>query len=308
MNITTRYILTIFTAIFAISCTSNKKAELKEISVTIEPQKYFLEQIVGDKYSINCITPSGSNPESFDATPSQMMALGNSALYFKVGYLPIEDILIERTASNNPDLKIVNCSEGIEVIGEPHIHHDHEHGLGDAEDHEHGEGCNHGHAAGDPHIWSSVTTARIMAKNMYNTILLTDSANAEFYTESFNKLNDEFSKTDSIIRSYIDKAPSKSFVIYHPALSYYSQDYGLNQLSIESEGKSPSPVRLKELIDQAKAENVKVVFIQQEFDTKNAETIAKEIGATIVPINLLAYDWHSEMIKIAKALALETNE
>lgn len=302
MTITTKYIAIILTAIFAISCASNNKTEVKEISVTIEPQKYFLEKIVGDKYSINCITPSGSNPESFDATPSQMMALGNSVLYFKVGYLPIEDILIERTASNNPNLKIVNCSEGIEIIGEPHIHHEHD------DSDEHGEECNHGHAAGDPHIWSSVTTARIMTKNMYNTMLLTDSANTDFYTESLNKLNREFSKTDSIIRSYIDKAPSKSFIIYHPALSYYSKDYGLNQLSIEADGKSPSPMRMKELIDQARAKNVKVVFIQQEFDIKNAETIAKEIGATIVTINLLSYEWHNEMIKIAKALALETNE
>lgn len=304
MNITTKYILTILTAIAITSCTSNTKTEVKEISVTIEPQKYFLEQIVGNKYAVNCITPSGSNPESFDATPSQMMALGNSTLYFKVGYLPIEDILIGKTASNNPILKIIDSSEGIEVIGEAHVHHNHS----NPDEHEHGAGCNHGHAAGDPHIWSSVTTARIMAKNMYNTMLLTDSTNAKFYTESFNNLNNKFSQTDSIIRSYIDKAPSKSFIIYHPALSYYSQDYGLNQLSIESEGKSPSPMRLKELIDQAKTENVKVVFIQQEFDTKNAETIAKEIGAAIVPINLLAYNWHDEMIKIAKALALETNE
>lgn len=276
------------------SCTSPKNEKQKILAVTIEPQKYFLETIVGDHYKVSCIVPPGSNPESADFTPSQMMNLDKSAAYFKIGYLGIENSLIDKATKNNSNLKIINCSEGITPVEESCTHDNHD-------GHEH----SHGHIGGDPHTWSSVTSARIIAGNMYKAVIELDKANEADYTANYNKLVAEFNQTDSIIKSYLDKAPSKAFIIYHPALSYFAKEYDLTQYSIEYEGKNPSPSQLKALIDTAKAEGIKVVFIQQEFDTKNAETIAEAIGGKTVPLNLLSFEWSKEMIKIAKALAVE---
>lgn len=68
------------------------------------------------------------------------------------------------------------------------------------------------------------------------------------------------------------------------------------------DGKEPSPAQLKELVDVARANNTRVVFIQQEFDQKNAELIARETGCKLVRINPLSYNWSEEMIKIAQSL------
>jgi len=68
---------------------------------------------------------------------------------------------------------------------------------------------------------------------------------------------------------------------------------------------------MRTLIDTAKAANVKVVFIQQEFDHEHAQQLAKEIGATVFVINPLDKNWHKQMIYIAQCLALKngyTNE
>ncbi|WP_029904547.1 metal ABC transporter solute-binding protein, Zn/Mn family [Prevotella sp. 10(H)] len=290
-------ILTLFSCLlFLNGCKPAGNNKTKTLSVTIDPQKYFLGTIVGDHYNVNCIVPSGANPESADFSPSQMMSLDKSAAYFKIGYLGIENTLIDKVTKSNPYLKVIDCSEGIKQIGDPHIH------CGeDGHDHSHA----HGHAGGDPHTWSSVKSARIIVENMYKAILELDKENEADYTANYEKLTTEVNKTDSIIKSYLAKAPSKSFIIYHPALSYFADEYGLTQYSIEHEGKNPSPSQLKELIDKAKAEGVKTVFIQQEFDTKNAETIAEAIGGKTIPLNLLSYNWSDEMIKIAKALANE---
>lgn len=282
---------------FLYGCNTPKVDRPEVLAVTIEPQKYFLETIAGNHYKVECIVPSGANPESADFTPSQMMYLDKSVAYFKVGHLGIENTLIDKVANSNSNLKIVNTSDGIEALGEAHEHCDHH-------DHE-GETHSHGHAGGDPHTWSSVRSAKIMAHNMYKALLEIDNKNEAEYTSNYNKLLSEFNRTDSIIKSYLDKASSKAFIIYHPALSYFADEYGLTQYSIEYEGKNPSPSQLKELIDKANAEGVKVVFIQREFDTKNAETVAKSIAGKAVPINLLSYYWSEEMIKIAKAIALE---
>lgn len=278
------------------SCKPSKTDKSATLSVTIEPQKYFLSKIVENHYEVNCIVPSGSNPESSDFSPSQMMALDKSVAYFKIGYLGIENTLIDKVSQSNPELKVVNCSQGIELIGDAHIN---------CEDGNHDHSHTHAHAAGDPHTWSSVRSAKVIVENMYKAVLEIDANNEVDYTANYDKLVAEINNTDSIIKSYLEKVPSKAFIIYHPALSYFADEYGLTQYSIEHEGKNPSPSQLKELIDKAKAEGIKVVFIQQEFDTKNAETVAEAINGKTIPINPLSYNWSEEMIKIAKALAQE---
>ena len=60
---------------------------------------------------------------------------------------------------------------------------------------------------------------------------------------------------------------------------------------------------MKTLIDRCKQEQVKVVFIQREFDTRNTEQIAAELGAQSVMIDPLNYNWAEELITIAKTLA-----
>lgn len=281
-----------FTTFF--SCGKNKM-DSANLSVTIEPQRYFLEQIVGDKYTVNSLVPQGANPESFDPAPSQMMLLSSSNAYFKIGFLGIENTLIEKIKHEN-NLNIVDCSAGISVVD--HVCND-EHNHNHDGEHDH----SHSHAGGDPHYWSSITSAKIMLGNMLSAMISLDPNNKEFYTSNYQVEIAKISDTDSIIRNILSTSESKSFVIYHPSLSYFAQEFDLEQLSIEREGKNPAPAQLKSLIDEARDRGVKAVFIQQEFDAKNAEIIAKEIGAQIYSINLLAYNWHDEMIKIAKAIA-----
>jgi zinc transport system substrate-binding protein len=278
-----------------VACNSAKTEDVKILSVTIEPQKYFLEQLVGDKFKVNCVVPKGSNPESFDLAPSQMISISKSAAYFKVGLLGIENTWIKNIGEANPNIRFIDCSEGINPILEHECHHE-------GHDHSH----HHGHAGGvDPHTWSSPASAKMMVENMYKAVLAIDSLNESYYKENYIKVINEINTTDSIIRQYIDNAPAKSFIIFHPALSYFSQEYGLEQLTIEYEGKNPSPSQLKQLVDKAKSDGVKAVFIQQEFDPKNTETVANEIGVKPIPINLLSYNWSDEMIKVAKAIAGE---
>ena len=102
-------------------------------------------------------------------------------------------------------------------------------------------------------------------------------------------------------RQYLSHADS-TFLIYHPALSYFARDYGLTQISIEEGGKEPSPAHLKALIEQSGHKKARIIFVQQEFDTRNAELIAKEAQLQIVPINPLSYHWDEEMKNVARAL------
>lgn len=281
------YGLLLFTIsiLFFPACNGTASKDDKMLSVSIEPQRYFLQSIVGDKFTVNTAIPSGANPESYDPSPSQMVNIGKSSIYFKIGNMGFENTWLSNIHTNNPDMTIIDCSVGI-----PHIH----------------DGAHHGDC--DPHTWSTPKTASIISKNTYNAIIESDPNNRDYYLNRFIELEKTIQRTDSTVRAYLNEAPTRSFIIYHPALSYFADQYNLKQYSIEVDGKSPSPQQLSQLIRQAKQDSVKVVFLQEEFDTKNAETIAEEIGAKIVRINLLSYDWNEEMIKIAKAIANKYDE
>ena len=264
---------------------SSKKSDVPTLTVTIEPLRFFTETIAGDKYRVISMVPQGSSPETYDPTPQQLVALNQSDAYLRIGHIGFEQAWMERIKANNPHIKVFDTSEGIDFIrGEGHWH------------------GNHFHQGGiEPHVWNSATNAILIAKNICKSLCQLDSINQNFYQERTDSLKQIIVQTDKKIRQLLQSADS-TFLIYHPALSYFARDYGLKQISIEDNGKHPSPASLKTLIDTCRKEGVRVIFVQQEFDQHNAQLIASELGIEIVPINPLSYHWEKEMIRIAETL------
>lgn len=259
------------------------------ITVTIEPLRYFTEAIAGDNFTVISMVPKGVSPETYDPTPRQLVDLGKSEAYFRIGYIGFEVSWMDRLLQNNSQLTVFDTSKGVDVIrGAGHYHGDHYHAGGV-----------------EPHIWNSAVNARIIAKNILNALITLDKSNETIYTERYEALINKINETDSAVQDILSKNADHAFMIYHPALSYFARDYSLHQISIEEGGKEPSAAHLKDLIEVSKFEDVHVIFIQPEFDQRNAEVIAQQIGARIVPINPLAYDWEAEMLHTAQSLKHE---
>ena len=272
-----------------LSCSGTKKKESGEriITVTMEPQRYFAEAIAGDKFSIKSMVPKGTSPETYDPVPQQLVSLGESEAYLKIGYIGFEVTWMNRLLENAPHLKVFDLSKGIALIHEAgHSHGDHYHPGGV-----------------EPHVWNSTINAKIIAKNILDALCALDMDNKEYYQQRHDVLVNRIEQTDSIILGLLKDDADHAFMIYHPALSYFARDYGLLQICIEEGGKEPSPAHLKELIGICKQESVRIIFIQPEFDQRNAEVIARETGTEVVLINPLSYDWDEEMIHIAKSLS-----
>lgn len=273
------------------ACSGQKKGEDNNksiITVTMDPQRYFTEAIAGDKFTVVSMVPKGSSPETYDPTPQQLVSLGKSKAYFRIGYIGFEQAWMDRLLNNTPHLLVFDTSKGVDLI----LEGDHPHG-----DHTHPGGV-------EPHIWSSTINALVIANNTYKALCELDKANQTYYLARYNALCQRIEKTDSLIRATLNKPHTdRAFMIYHPALSYFARDYGLHQIPIEENGKEPSPAHLKELIDNCKSEEVRVIFIQPEFDRRNAEIIAQQTGTKVVSINPLNYNWEDELIQIASALS-----
>lgn len=268
-----------------LSCGNQPQKEKRILTVTIEPLRYFTEKIAGDKFQVVSMVPKGSSPETYDPTPRQLVDLSQSEAYLKIGHIGFEQTWMDKLQANMPGMKIFDTSEGIKLIydqKEAHGNHTHKGGI-------------------EPHVWNSTINARIIANNIFKALIELDPENESYYHHNLDSLKSVISKTDKNIRSLLEGSP-QTFLIYHPALSYYARDYGLRQISIEEGGKEPSPTYLKELIEICKKEKVPIIFVQKEFDMRNAELIAQETSTQIVSINPLSYDWQKEMIRISQAL------
>ena len=277
------YILTLF--ILSACGNTSQKSEKAIITVTLEPLRYFTEAIAGENYQVVSMVPKGSSPESYDPTPQQLVNLSKSQAYLRIGYIGFEQAWMKKLEANCPDMKIYDTSKGVDLIrdkGHWHGNHFHEGGV-------------------EPHIWNSTQNALVIADNIYQALYELDSTHQEYYQKRLDVLKQTIRETDANVRTLIENADS-TFLIYHPALSYFARDYGLKQVSIEEGGKEPSPAQLKVLIETCRNENVHTIFVQQEFDQRNAQLIANELGVNIVSINPLSYDWVKEMIRIAEAL------
>jgi zinc transport system substrate-binding protein len=284
--------ITLMAIASAVGC--RPTAATDEIAVTIEPQRYFAEKIAGGKFAIHTAVPAGQSPEIYDPTPRQMVRISKSRAYLRIGHIGFEQAWIPSISEHNPDMHLFDLSEGFDFI------------TGEDEDENEASGPHMHHPGGiDPHFWSSIAGARVIAANTLKAFVALDQDNEAHYRQNYGELLAEIDQTESLIRRKLSPLAGQAFIIYHPALTYFAAEFGLQQLCIETDGKEPSPAQLKELVDKAKACRAKVVFVQQEFDRKNVDRIAEETACRQVSINPLNYRWSEELIAIANALADE---
>lgn len=271
-------------AMILISC-GNSVQEKRMITVSILPQKFMLKKIVGDRFEISCMLNEGNNPEAYEPSMTHLMNIEHSVAYFCIGYIGFEDAIVGKAHVNNPNLKIFNTSKGVEVIRGTHFSPEGEHNEA------------------DPHLWTSVANAIKISQNMLAAVVELDPDNADEYTRNFNAFKSELDSLDSRIKSQLAGKQGSAFLVWHPSLSYFARDYGLRQVSLEYEGKEIPIDKLKQNIDAARESGAHVLFVQREFDSRQAETIGEELGVKMVKINPMSYNWETELENIANAIA-----
>lgn len=265
---------------------SENREDRKTITVSVEPLRYLTEQIAGETYHVTTFVPKGSSPETYEPTPEQLVALKNSIIFLSIGDLGFERTWLDRLRQNAPEVTFARVADEIPRLGGHR--HTHEKTIHETD--------------GDPHVWTSPACMKKMAQQVCHMLCKMDTAQAGIFRSNLLKVEQEIQAVDDSIRTLLSGTSQKTFLIYHPTLTYFAHDYGLEQLSIEKDGKEPSPRHLAELISLCRNRHVKTIFVQQEFDRKNAMLIAQETGTRITEINPLAYDWKAEMLNIAQTL------
>ena len=277
--------------IILFACQPKQKEAANRVSVSILPQKYFVDQIAGDLLQVNVLVPPGSSPHNYEVLPSQMKDLAKSKAWLQVGLLTLEDALKVKLADINKNMAIVNCSEGIiPIAGSEHEEEGHEHSAKEAF---------------DPHIWLAPADVKIMAKNILDALKAGFPQHSSAFDGNYIRFIARIDSISALIDQKIAPLKNRNILIFHPALAYYARQFKLSQIALEFDGKEPSPRHMKEIVDLAHEQNIHVIFIQKEFDPAFAQQLSREIDGKVVIIDPLEYNWEKQIMDITEKIAAQ---
>jgi len=317
------------------SALSGNAADRLPVFVSIPPQKWFVEQIGKGLVDVRVMLPPGADPHTYEPRPRQMAALSRAELYFAVG-VEFERARLGKILSINPEIRVVNTDRGIEKIPMA-THHEHdtpaaatgavsgegrghgaENGHGHDDDHDrilvqhtkerheagngHGSEGDPGHpdrGGADPHIWLSPKLAIKQARTILDALMATDPAHRSAYRTNYDAFASALTTLDTELTDLFKDTKGLRFMVFHPSWGYFARSYGLMQVPVEVEGKTPKPGQLRELIRYARENRIRVVFVQPQFSAKSARLIAGEIGGEVAFVDPLAEDWAANLREVA---------
>ncbi|MGI5819471.1 MAG: metal ABC transporter solute-binding protein, Zn/Mn family [Armatimonadota bacterium] len=251
--------------------------------VSIPPQAFFVERIGGTRVSVEVLVGPGQSPATYEPTPAQMAALDRADVFFRIG-VPFEDALMDRISASMPRLNVVDLRKGIEL--QPIADH----------------GGDHAHGREDPHTWLDPALAAIQARTIHEELARLDRNAAGTYAANLEALSSDLEQVQAEVAETLASLQGRRMFVFHPAFGYFARAFGLEQVAIEIEGREPAPRELQQIIEMAKDEDLRVIFVQPEFSDASARAIAAEVGAEVVSIDPLARDYLDNLREMARAI------
>lgn len=270
------YLLLLLAILLPLAC-HKPAGSNKTIMVTIEPLRCFTQTIAGNGYNVQTLVPVEANPETYEPTAQQLVALSNSKACIEVGGLGFERQWSAKLQQNAPDTRFVISSRGIKLL-------------------------DNGHGATDPHVWMSARNAVVMATNICKELSALYPNDSVLFHRNLRIFSTRVRLLQHVMNRKLKDKRGTAFLIYHPTLTYFAHDYGLRQLYVENEGREPTAASTLAVINEARRLHVKTYFVQRQFSNRNTGLISHNFKVKQVLINPLSADWFGEMHKISNAI------
>ncbi len=155
----------------------------------------------------------------------------------------------------------------------------------------------------DPHIWLDPMIVKIQARTMCDALVQHDPAGKDYYEANLGAFLHDLDVLHASMTKALAPINGEVIFVFHPAFGYLCDAFGLKQMAVELEGKAPKGRELTRFIKKAKSKNVRVIFVQPQFDRNTAQKIAIAINGAVLPIDPLAFDYIANMEKIANTIA-----
>jgi len=254
--------------------------------VSVAPQRTFLQRIAGARVQVEVLVQPGQDPHTYEPTPRQVTGLAQADFYVRIG-VPFEDAWLPRIQAANAHMEVLDLRLGLDLPPQQGPHH--------------GEGTEPGDL--DPHAWTSPLLVKRMGLQLRDYLSRRDPAGSALYQAHYAAFAADLEALDRNIRATLAGLKQRSFLVFHPAWGHFAAAYGLTQIAIERLGKEPGAKALGALIDQARGQGLRVVFVQPQFDRKAARTVATAIDGRVEVLDPLAEDYFANLRRVAQRIA-----
>jgi zinc transport system substrate-binding protein len=275
-------------------------AEPLRVFASVIPIQTFVQKVGGKHVDARVMVRPGFSPHTYEPTPQQISALSSAALYVRTG-VPYEKVWMDRIRAASPRMQVLDARAGIDLREiEAHGHDEHKHAD---EHHDEHASAHEDHHEQDPHVWVSPPLVKHMIGQIRDKLIELNPDHAADFTRNHDALAAELNALDTELHTLLDPLPNREFMVFHPAWGYFADTYQLIQTPIENQGKRPGPRALAALIDQAKHEGIKIIFVQPQFDKRQARQVAKAIGGAVVAVDPLAADYIDNLRRVGQQFA-----
>ncbi len=294
------YALLIVTIILiSTGCSEQSNNEKIIVAVSIAPQEAFVKAVAGDLVEVVTLIPPGASPTNYQPSPKQMSDFYKAEIYYSIGVPTEEGNILPMIKDMSDNIRVVYLND---IVAKEYaaryfdIEDKHEETSQEGDDHD------EDHQGRDPHIWLSPKRVIVIVEEIVNSLSEIDAKNSDIYIKNGKKYIEKLIEIDQQIIDIVKDMENKEFIIMHPSLGYFADDYGLTMIAIEKDGKASNSAHLQNVIDYAKGKDISVIFYQAEFDSSQAKIIAEEINGEVVELDTLSSDYLINMEKIVKAL------
>jgi zinc transport system substrate-binding protein len=272
-----RFVFLLSMVVFALnlSCGGEKiESGRMNVVVSILPLADFAKQIGQDKIEVTVMVPPGASPHTYEPKPVQLIAVSKARMFIAAGSgVEFELAWIDKLCQINSKMMVLNSSEGLVLVEK------------------------------DPHVWLSPVNAKKMVENICDGLVKIDPTNQEYYTDNKENYLKQLDDLDEYIKGELDGLSNRTFFVYHPAWSYLSRDYHLEQVPVEKEGKEPTAEEIRMVVEKAKELGNKTIFVSPQVTTKGAEVVAAEIGGSVEFLDPLPGSYISDMRVVSDLLS-----
>lgn len=274
--------LFIIISLFASSLKSAENEDKPVILVSLAPYQEIVQKIAGNSYRVEVIVPEGTNPHAYEPTPRQVQAIANGTLWFQVGE-SFEKKLFLVLKEKNKAITAIDLREKISLIQ--------------------GSCCSCDGSGEDRHIWLSPKALMNQVGIIQESLSKKFPKKGDLFEENALDLTHDLEDLDQKVRKTVAKAKSKSIVVAHPAFGYFCRDYGLNQLSIEEDGKEPTARHLSSLLESAKQAKATLAISMPEHPSKGVEIVSKKLNLRLCEVHPYSSKILKEMEKLSHLVA-----
>lgn len=233
--------------------------------------KEITQAIGGDKVDVRTLIPEGTEPHEFQPTTRSMKDLSRARVLViqGLGMEPWAEEMVK--AAGNKDLVQVVAAWQVQPIQNKEKEEIREHGQY------------------DPHAWLSPSCAQLEARAIADGLAKADPANRGYYEANADKFIARLQTLEDKYKEKFRQVHRKDFVTGHAAFAYVCRDFGLEQSSVEGVFASgePNARQLAALVEFCRERGVKTIFTEAAVSPKTSQSLAREVGAKVVPIHTL---------------------